>query len=59
VCSSDLCYNSGNSDWLIEKYSRIAQGALRPVPEVELVEVDNIDKTTERSNNGFGSSGIY
>ena len=41
----------------IKKGDRIAQAVLSPVPEVELLEVDELGET-ERGNKGFGSSGV-
>lgn len=41
---------------VIEPGDRIAQLVIVPVPEIEIVEVDELS-ATERGDNGFGSSG--
>lgn len=41
----------------INKGDRIAQLVIQEVPTVNLVEVDELDKT-DRGNGGFGSSGV-
>ena len=42
---------------LINKGDRIAQLVIQEVPTVNLVEVEELDKT-DRGNGGFGSSGV-
>lgn len=41
----------------INKGDRIAQLVIQEVPTVNLIEVEELDKT-DRGNGGFGSSGI-
>lgn len=50
-------YNDSNETRIITNGQRIAQLVILPCPDVELVEVDNLDKTT-RNDGGFGSSGV-
>lgn len=38
--------------------SRVAQLVVKRVPEVEVVEVESFEKTTERGEKGFGSTGL-
>lgn len=49
--------NIGDEPFHIEQGDRIAQFIVLPIPEVELVEVDDL-KNAERGDKGFGSSGI-
>ena len=37
---------------------RIGQLVVLPIPEIEFVEVEEFDITTERDKNGFGSTGV-
>jgi dUTP pyrophosphatase len=48
--------NHGNRDYHFNKGDKVTQIMILPVPEVELVEIDNLPKT-ERGANGFGSTG--
>ena len=49
--------NQYSREWLnVENGDRIAQAMLVPIPEVVIVEVDELS-TTERGANGFGSTG--
>jgi dUTP pyrophosphatase len=56
----ELCVNLLNTDahepFVVEPGMRIAQLILSPVPEVDLVEVDELPES-ERAVRGFGSSG--
>jgi len=52
-----IMYNHNSGDFIIEDGDRIAQGAIRVVPKVEIQEVKNLSKT-ERGENGFGSTGV-
>ena len=52
-----IMYNHDSGDFIIEDGDRIAQGAIRVVPKVEIVEVDKLSET-ERGKNGFGSTGL-
>ena len=46
-----------NETYIIRKGDRIAQGVIAPVAKMEFEEVDELSDT-ERSNKGFGSTGI-
>jgi dUTP pyrophosphatase len=49
--------NHNGEPFKITKGMRISQLAIRPVPEVEFIEVDELSDT-ERGEGGFGSTGI-
>lgn len=49
-------YNDSDETRIIQHGQRIAQMIIQPVPAAELVEVDNLDKTS-RNLGGFGSTG--
>lgn len=51
-----IMVNLGDRAFKITKGLRISQLAIRPVPEVEFVEVDELSDT-ERGDGGFGSTG--
>lgn len=53
---SVLLINHGKDPVTFRKYDRIAQLLVLPVPEVEWVEVDELDETP-RGDGGFGSTG--
>lgn len=46
-----------DSSKLIKHGDRIAQGVIVPVPEVEIVEVNDLDETA-RGDGGFGHTGV-
>jgi dUTP pyrophosphatase len=48
--------NHGRAPFVIERGMRIAQMLIVPVPEVEIVEVEELDET-KRGNRGFGHTG--
>lgn len=48
--------NLGKADFVVERGMRIAQMLVMPVPEVKIVEVDELDQTT-RGPGGFGHTG--
>lgn len=50
--------NHGYKPVCFEEGQKIIQIVFLPIPEIELVEVDSFE-TTERGNNGFGSSGNF
>ncbi|MHA1771277.1 MAG: dUTP diphosphatase [Candidatus Thorarchaeota archaeon] len=52
-----ILINLGTEPFLIEKGMRISQLAIRPVPDVQMIEVDTLSKT-ERGERGFGSTGM-
>ncbi|MCC8129127.1 MAG: dUTP diphosphatase [Clostridiales bacterium] len=49
-------YNSGTADFTVQPGDRIAQMAVVPVVQAELVQTDTLDET-ERGGGGFGSTG--
>lgn len=49
--------NLGKSDFVIKKGDRIAQLAIRKVPEITFDTVNDLS-TTDRGSGGFGSTGI-
>lgn len=49
-------FNDSSERRVVEKGERIAQIVFQPYLDVELFEVDELDKT-ERGNGGFGSTG--
>ncbi|MCC8181805.1 MAG: dUTP diphosphatase [Clostridiales bacterium] len=49
-------YNSGAADFTVQPGDRIAQMAVVPVVQAELVQTDTLDET-ERGGGGFGSTG--
>jgi dUTP pyrophosphatase len=51
-----IMINHGNTPFQITRGMRISQLAIRPVPEVEFIEVDEISNT-DRGEGGFGSTG--
>jgi len=52
-----IMINHGNLPFQITKGMRISQLAIRPVPDVEFIEVDELSET-ERGEGGFGSTGV-
>ena len=51
-----IMINHGDLPFKITKGMRISQLAIRPVPNVEFIEVDELTET-ERGEGGFGSTG--
>ncbi len=51
-----ILINHGKEMFLVEKSMRIAQMVIQTVPQVHVVEVDELS-TTARGEGGFGSSG--
>jgi len=49
--------NLGDTDFQVEQNMRIAQMLVQPVATPKIIEVDELDDT-DRSANGFGSSGL-
>lgn len=49
--------NLGYKAFQIKKGDRIAQAVITKLPEIELIEVEELEDT-ERGNNGFGSTGV-
>lgn len=52
-----IIVNFGKKDFVIKKGDRICQMAIREVPKVEFVVVDELNPTY-RGSKGFGSSGV-
>jgi dUTP pyrophosphatase len=52
-----ILHNLSKDGFFIKKGMRIAQLAIRPVPEVEFLEVEELEDS-ERGSGGFGSTGI-
>jgi len=52
-----ILFNGGTTPFDIRRGDRIAQLVVKPVPEVELVEVESLEET-ERGAGGFGSTGL-
>jgi len=50
--------NHGKTSFVVEKGMRIAQMLVQPVLNVPIEEVESLDET-ERSDKGYGSSGLY
>jgi len=48
--------NLGNKSYLIKKGDRIAQIGVRPIPEINFIEVNELSRTP-RNSGGFGSTG--
>lgn len=48
--------NQGHTSYFFDAGDKISQIIILPVPDVELVKVDELPET-ERGSNGFGSSG--
>jgi len=52
-----LVVNHGQQPYTFEPGERIAQLLVTPVPEVEVVEVEELSDSAERGAGGFGSTG--
>jgi len=52
-----ILINLGQEEFVVRQGDRIAQVAIRPVPKVNFVLVEELDSTT-RGEKGFGSTGI-
>ncbi len=52
-----IMINHSDASFQITKGMRISQLAIRPVPKVTFVEVDNLSDT-DRGEGGFGSTGV-
>ena len=53
-----ILINHGKQNFMVEIGTKIAQMVIKPVLHVDIEEVINLDNTTDRGENGFGSSGI-
>jgi dUTP pyrophosphatase len=53
-----IMINQGSAPFQITKGMRISQLAIRPVPEVTFIEVDELSET-DRGKGGFGSTGTH
>ena len=54
ICLVNL---SGGDFFLLYDGMRIAQGILAPRVQADIVEVENVDKNTDRGDGGFGHTG--
>ncbi len=52
-----LVINHGDKPYTFEPGERIAQLLVTPVPQVEVIEVDELSDSDERGAGGFGSTG--
>lgn len=52
-----LLINLGEEPYTIEPGERIAQLLITPVPQVDIIEVEDTSNTLERGEGGFGSTG--
>lgn len=53
-----ILINHGNEDFTISQGDRIAQMVIQKLPEIEVVEVEELSVASERGNAGFGSTGV-
>lgn len=51
-----ILFNAGSADFRVERGDRIAQMVIQKLPEVELVQVDELARS-DRGAGGFGSTG--
>lgn len=54
-----LVVNHGQQPYTFEPGERIAQLLITPVPEVEVIEVEELSDSAERGAGGFGSTGRH
>ncbi|MFA7337785.1 MAG: dUTP diphosphatase [Candidatus Obscuribacterales bacterium] len=54
-----LVVNHGQQPYTFEPGERIAQLLITPVPEVEVIEVEELSDSVERGAGGFGSTGRH
>ena len=52
-----LLINLGTEPYIVRRGERIAQMVFQEVPEIELLETDDLD-STERGDGGFGHTGV-
>lgn len=52
-----LLINHGEDSYTVEPGERIAQLLITPVPQVQIMEVEETTMTSERGEGGFGSTG--
>lgn len=52
-----ILINHGKEDFVVEKHMKIAQMVIKPIYEIHIEEVKDLSDT-ERSNGGFGSTGM-
>ena len=53
-----ILINHSDETFKVEEGMKIAQMVVKPVLKVEITEVEELSSDTDRSKNGFGSSGI-
>lgn len=51
-------FNNSDEDVFFNKGQKVAQLVIQKYYDLEMTEVNNIDKVTERGNGGFGSTGV-
>ena len=51
-----ILINHGKEDFTVNKNMKIAQMVVKPIYDINILEVSNLDDT-ERGNGGFGSTG--
>jgi dUTP pyrophosphatase len=52
-----MLYNTGDTDYIVEKHHRIAQLIIQPYLRPEIMQLDKLTET-ERGTKGFGSTGL-
>ncbi len=50
--------NLSGSEMIFSKGERVGQLVVSKIPSVEAVRIESVSKDTDRSDNGFGSSGM-
>lgn len=53
-----ILINHGDKPFVINKGDRIAQLVIHKLPDIEVVEVEELSNPSERGQGGFGSTGI-
>lgn len=52
-----ILINHSKEDFLVTKHMKIAQMVVKPIYDIDIVEVDNLNET-DRGEGGFGSTGF-
>lgn len=52
-----ILINHSKEDFLVTKHMKIAQMVVKPIYDIDIVEVDNLNET-DRGEDGFGSTGF-
>lgn len=58
-CISACLLNTSSAPFLIKSGMKICQGVLLKYNEINFIQVKQLSDTTERGEQGFGSSGIF